>query len=175
MEYSPPGSSVHGWMWGREILLEMKENNESESRSMELSSSAEDLAITLSAMMSCRKWQVRDWVLNFKTLLTLQGKMNHVHAKSLQLCSTLCPMDHSPARLLCPWDFPGKNTGVGYRAFLQGIFLTQGLNPCLLHLLHWQVCFLSLVPPGKPWNEWMNYKGIQKWGPATRPYDRGKK
>ena len=36
-------------------------------------------------------------------------------------------------RLPCPWDSPGKNTGVGYHAPLQGIFLTQGLN---LHLLH---------------------------------------
>ena len=32
-------------------------------------------------------------------------------------------------RLLCPWDFPGKNTGVGCHSLLQGIFLTQGLNP----------------------------------------------
>ena len=39
-------------------------------------------------------------------------------------------------RLLCLWDFPGKNTGVGCHFFLQGIFLIQGLNP---HLLHWQV------------------------------------
>ena len=39
---------------------------------------------------------------------------------------------------LCPWDFPGKDTGVGCQALLQGIFLTQGLNPCLLCLLHWQ-------------------------------------
>ena len=31
-------------------------------------------------------------------------------------------------RLLSPWDFPGKNTGVGCRALLQGIFPTQGLN-----------------------------------------------
>ena len=31
-------------------------------------------------------------------------------------------------------DSQGKNTGVGYRAFLQGIFLTQGLNLSLLHL-----------------------------------------
>ena len=37
-----------------------------------------------------------------------------------------------PARLLCPWDSPGKNTGVGYHSLLQGIFLTQGSNPCLL-------------------------------------------
>ena len=32
------------------------------------------------------------------------------------------------ARLLCPWDSPGKNTGVGWCAFHQGIFLTQGWN-----------------------------------------------
>ena len=37
-----------------------------------------------------------------------------------------------PARLLCPWDFPGKNTGVGCHFLLQGIFLTQGSNPQLL-------------------------------------------
>ena len=32
------------------------------------------------------------------------------------------------ARLLCPWDSPGKNTGVGYHALLQRIFPTQGSN-----------------------------------------------
>ena len=31
-------------------------------------------------------------------------------------------------RFLCPWDFPGKNTGVGCHLLLQGIFLTQGSN-----------------------------------------------
>ena len=36
-------------------------------------------------------------------------------------------------RLLCPWGFPGKNTGVGCHFLLQGIFHTQGLNPGLLH------------------------------------------
>ena len=40
------------------------------------------------------------------------------------------------ARLLSPWEFPDKITGVGCCFFLHGIFLTQGLNPCLLH---WQV------------------------------------
>ena len=33
---------------------------------------------------------------------------------------------------LCPWDFPGKNTGMGCHFFLQGIFPTQGWNSCLL-------------------------------------------
>ena len=42
-------------------------------------------------------------------------------------------------RLLCPWDFSGKNIGVGCHFLLQGIFLTQGSNPSLLHLLNWQV------------------------------------
>ena len=42
-----------------------------------------------------------------------------------QLCLTLCePKDHSP-RLLCSWDSPGKNTGVGCHCLLQGIFPTQ--------------------------------------------------
>ena len=40
-------------------------------------------------------------------------------------------------RLLCPWDSPGKNIGVGCHALLQGICPTQGLNPRLLCLLHW--------------------------------------
>ena len=47
-------------------------------------------------------------------------------------------------RLLCPWHFLGKDTGVGCHFFLQGIFLTQGSNPRLLHLLHWQVDSLPL-------------------------------
>ena len=38
-----------------------------------------------------------------------------------------------PAWLLYPWDFPGKNTGVGSHLLLQGIFLTQRLNPWLLY------------------------------------------
>ena len=37
------------------------------------------------------------------------------------------------ATLLCPWDFPGKNTGAGSHSLLQGIFPTQGRNPGLLH------------------------------------------
>ena len=50
-----------------------------------------------------------------------------------QSCLTLCdPMDWS-ARLLCPWDFPGKSIGVGCHRLLQGLFLTQGSNSSLLH------------------------------------------
>ena len=46
--------------------------------------------------------------------------------------------------------FPSKNTGVGCHFFLQGIFLTQGLNSHLLYLLHWQVDSLPLNHLGIP-------------------------
>ena len=54
-------------------------------------------------------------------------------AKSLQSRPTLCsPMDCSSPSC-CPGNSPGKNAEVGCPALLQGIFLTQGSNPCLLH------------------------------------------
>ena len=50
-----------------------------------------------------------------------------------QLCPALCdPMDCSPPGP-SPWNSPGKNIGVGSHSLLQGIFLTQELNPGLLH------------------------------------------
>ena len=62
------------------------------------------------------------------------------------LCATLRTV---ACRLLCPWDSPGKNTGVDSHSLLQGIFLTQGWNQCLLCLLHWQEGSLPLAPSGK--------------------------
>ena len=62
---------------------------------------------------------------------------------------SLRPHGLQPTGLLCPWDSPGKNTGVGCHALLQGIFPTQGLNLHLLCLLHWQAGPLPLAPPGK--------------------------
>ena len=60
-------------------------------------------------------------------------------------CVCVCEVSHSvvsdslgshglqPTRLLCPWNSPGKNTGVGSHALLQGILPTQGSNLDLLH------------------------------------------
>ena len=59
----------------------------------------------------------------------------HVHWSCClvtESCPTLWPHGLQPARLLRPWDFQGKNTGVGCRFLLQKTFLTQGSN---LHLL----------------------------------------
>ena len=47
------------------------------------------------------------------------------------------------SRLLCPQDFPGKNSGVGFHFLQQVIFPTQGSNLCLLHLLHWAGGFFT--------------------------------
>ena len=44
------------------------------------------------------------------------------------LCDSLRPYGLEPTRLLCPWDSPGKDTGVGGHALLQAIFQTQWLN-----------------------------------------------
>ena len=65
---------------------------------------------------------------------------NMLESEVAQSCPTLCnPMD---TRLLCPQDFPGKSTGAGYHFLLQGIFLTQGLNPGLPHCRQ-TLCHLS--------------------------------
>ena len=61
------------------------------------------------------------------------------------------PMHCSPAGSSIHGDSPGKNTRVGCRALLQGIFPTQGSNPGLLCLLHRQVDSFPLQPPGKPY------------------------
>ena len=51
------------------------------------------------------------------------------------------PMDCSPPRLLCPWGFPGKNTGMDCHFLLRGMFPTKGSNLCSLH---WQANSLPL-------------------------------
>ena len=61
-----------------------------------------------------------------------------------------------PARLLCLWNSPGTNTELGCHFLLEGIFLTQGLNPCLLCLLHCQVDSLPLSHLGSP--PWLSGK-----------------
>jgi len=55
-------------------------------------------------------------------------------------------MDYSPTRLLCPWDFPDKNTGMGCHFLLQGIFLT-GVKPASPTLAG---RFFTTVTQGKP-------------------------
>ena len=62
------------------------------------------------------------------------------------MSDSLRPHGLEPGRLLCPWNSPATNSGVGCHALLQGIFLIQGSNPGLLHL---QADSLPPEPPGK--------------------------
>ena len=87
----------------------------------------------------------------------MESIYNNMRAHALSRFSrvqlpTLCdPVDCGPPGSSVHADSPGKNTGAGCHALLQGIFPTQGSNPRLLRLLNWQVDSLSLVPPGKPY------------------------
>ena len=74
--------------------------------------------------------------------------------KVAQSCLTLRPHGLEPARLLCPWNSPGQNTGVGCRSLLQGTFpipeLNQGLLHCrwILYQLSYQGRTLRISGPG---------------------------
>ena len=54
--------------------------------------------------------------------------------------NSLQPPGLWPARVLCPWNSPSKNTGVGSHSLLKGIFPTQELNPGLLHYRQMLYC-----------------------------------
>ena len=80
-----------------------------------------------------------------------------VHLKTATLgatgreCTCACMLSHVQlfdpvdCRILCPWDYPEKNTGVGCHFLLQGIFPTQGLNLDLPHCRR----TLHSKPPGE--------------------------
>ena len=81
-----------------------------------------------------------------------------VHKRTLLVSQSVCrsvvsdslwPHGLQPTRLLCPWNSPGKNAGVGCHFFLQGIFPSQGSNPGLLH------CRQTLYP--------LSHRGSRTW------------
>ena len=86
---------------------------------------------------------------------TLYAVLSHsVMSDSLQ------PHGLPPARLLCPWNSPGKNTEVGSLSLLQGIFPTQGWNS---GLLNYRRILYHLSPQGS--------SRILEW--VAHPFSRG--
>ena len=97
------------------------------------------------------------WCLNF---MELRGKSWIIQVALIWSC--VCMLSHSSCVLLFVtlWTvayqvplslrFSRQEFWNGLYALLQGIFLTQGSNPCLLHLLHWEVSSLPLISLGKP-------------------------
>ena len=87
------------------------------------------------ASMRSQSWTWLKWLrtyVGWKKHEEILLKSGDVCAQALLSCLTLWPHGPSPARLLCSWDFPGKNIGGGCHFLFQGIFLIQGLNLCLL-------------------------------------------
>ena len=96
------------------------------------------------------KHRVQFWyVANFYIIHSLSHLIYTIKKKKLvsQSCLTLPTSWSEATRLLCPWDFPGKNTGVGCHSLLQGFFLIQGSNPDLLHC---RQIFYHLSHQGSP-------------------------
>ena len=92
-------------------------------------------------------------------LLTGCVLSHSVMSDSVTLWTIVCQVPHL-------WASPGKNTGVGCLAFLQGIFLIQRYKLCLVYLLHRQTGSLPLALPGKPLfllqNSWTKSQGREK-------------
>ena len=65
-----------------------------------------------------------------------------------------------PTKLLRPWDFPGRNTGMGCHFLLQGIFLIQELSPSLLY---WQAASVPLCHQGSLHSFYLHF--ISEWIP----------
>ena len=120
---------------------------------------------------------------NSSGILRGKGSQGHliltlylIHAQSLSRAGLLRPFGLWPTMLLCPWDFPGKNTGVGCHFLPLGIFPTQGSNPDLLCFLHCGRILYLLSHQGSadPYSgiTWLLY--IQGKGPSPKtPKKRG--
>ena len=87
---------------------------------------------------------------NYSSTTLIRHLTSHSASCCCLVTNSLQPHGLQPTRLLCPHDFPDKNTEVGCRFLLQVISLTQGSNPCLLHLLHRQADSLPLSHQGSP-------------------------
>ena len=82
-----------------------------------------------------------------------------MHAESLQLCLTLC----NPARLLCPWDSPSKNTGVGWLPSpTPGYLPDPGIKPMFPRAPALAGGFFTAEPPGTPGSSLVGPKSLRK-------------
>ena len=103
MDCCPPGSSVHGIFQARRLEWVPISSSRWFSQSRDRT------------CLSC----IGRWIL-YKTLGHPGSPwLSAAAAKSLQSCPTLWPHRRQPTRLCCPWDSPGKNTGVGCHFLLQ--------------------------------------------------------
>ena len=80
--------------------------------------------------------QILSWEFKLGKMGSIQYVIKYLECVSLSVMSdSLWPQGLKPARLLCPWDSPGKDPGVDCHSLFQGIFPTQRLNQGLQHCI----------------------------------------
>ena len=122
LDGNPPGSSVHGFSQAR--IPESVSISFSRGSSWPRDQTSKSLALAGRFFTTEQPGKLR---MNMRIPWS-EGAQSHPN-----LCD---PTDCSLLGFLCPWDFPGKSTGVGCHFLLQGIFPTQGLNPGFWHCRH---------------------------------------
>ena len=127
MDYNLPGSSVHGIFQAR--MLEWVVISFFIYICIYIYTHTHIYAMIYSVSFAITQRTDLEWVLSY-----LESGYFAVKNENLSVVShILQPHWLWPARFLCPWNSPGKNTGVGSCSLLQGIFQTQGSDPGLQH------------------------------------------
>ena len=117
----------------------------------------------------------QSWILTSVTnlfLYTSHENMKRACVSGSVVSSSLEPHGLQSARLLCPWNSPGRNTGVGSHALLQVIFLTQGSNAGLPHC---KQSLYHLSHQGKPFTSHSLQKTLLSFILNERIKERKKK
>ena len=86
-------------------------------------------------------------LLHFRQIFLPSEPQGKLKVKVSQTCMTLCDSKDYPTRLLCPWDSPHRNIGVGNHSLLQGDLPRSGIEPVSPALAG---RFFTTEPLGKP-------------------------
>ena len=141
MDCSPPGSSVHGTFQAK---------NTGVSYHFLLRGIFPAEGLNLYFCVSCLFCMCR-CILYHWTTVGSPSTSEKVKVLVIQSCLAPCnPTGYSPpGSPIHGINSPGRNTGVGSHFLLQGIFLNQGLNTCLLHIMHCRQILYHLSHQGR--------------------------
>ena len=163
MDYSAPGSSVHGFLQARIlewVAIPFSRGSSRPTNQTLISCIGRHVLNLLSHQGSpincarhlCKKWLIvyctESWHLKNNDMSFLNHLYMHMLGSIWLFVTPWTITCQAPLSM----EFPGKNTGMGCHFLLWGIFLTQGSNSHLSHLLHWQADSLPLCHLGSPLN-----------------------
>ena len=139
---SPQGSSVHGTSQARILEWVAISSSRGSSRPRDQIRISCCSCMGRQILYRSAPWEALYSIISFSFLKPIckdnfpsfpVAAITRACSVALAVSDSLRPHGLQPARPLCPWDSPGKNTAVGCHACLQGTFQTQGSNPGLLH------------------------------------------